>query len=344
MKKSSAAFAAIFCLCLAQFTCNAWDYEGHRLVNKLALSALPADFPDFVKTPEARERIAFLAGEPDRWRGVREATLDNAMAPDHYFDLEQLADYDLDAHSLTHFRNDFVAQLAVFRAAHPERFKPIDPEMNRDHTRQLIGLLPYAINENFYKLKEGFSYLKTFESSGGTPEEIENAKENIIYVMGVMGHYVGDAAQPLHTTKHFNGWVGDNPNNYTRERIHSRVDGYFKNFDAASFDAVKSKMHPARLPAEEEGLKSGDMFDVAMAYIIAQNKEVVPLYELEKSGKLFGKGEAGEEGRVFLTRQLQVGAQMLSDLWFAAWQQAGIDTYLQSQLAQRKLAEGAGKN
>ena len=33
--------------------------------------------------------------------------------------------------------------------------------------------------------------------------------------MGVMGHYVGDCAQPLHTTKHHNGWVGENPHGYT---------------------------------------------------------------------------------------------------------------------------------
>ena len=48
------------------------------------------------------------------------------------------------------------------------------------------------------------------------------------YVMGVMGHYVGDATQPLHTTKHYNGWVGDNPEGYTTSRkIHSWIDGGF---------------------------------------------------------------------------------------------------------------------
>ncbi|HWF19650.1 MAG TPA: hypothetical protein VG754_10295 [Verrucomicrobiae bacterium] len=345
MKKIPAPILIVLSLiCVGQFTCQAWDYEGHRLVNQLALTALPTDFPAFVKTPEARERIAFLAGEPDRWRGVREATLDNANAPDHYIDLEQLADYDLDEHSLTHFRNDFTAQLALARAAHPERFKPIDPDQNRDHTRQLVGFLPWAINENFFKLKEGFSYLKAFETGGGTQAEIANARQDIIYIMGVMGHYVGDAAQPLHTTKHFSGWVGDNPQNYTREHIHSRVDSYFRHFDHASFEAVQARMHPARLPADEESMKSGDTFDAVMAYILEQNKKVVPLYGLEKSGKLFGKGDAGEEGKVFLTQQLQTGGQMLADLWFAAWQQAAPDSYLQSQLAQRKLAEGGTKN
>jgi hypothetical protein len=37
----------------------AWDYDGHRLVNRLALESLPTNFPAFVFTAEARERIAF---------------------------------------------------------------------------------------------------------------------------------------------------------------------------------------------------------------------------------------------------------------------------------------------
>lgn len=340
MKKSPVAVASVLLLsCLAPLVCQAWDYEGHRLVNQLGLASLPTNFPAFVKTPEAAERIAFLAGEPDRWRGAREATLDNANAPDHYIDLEQLADYDIDEHALSHFRYDFSAQLALGRAAHPDRFKPIDPEANRDHTRQLVGFLPYAINENFYKLKEGFSYLKTFEGSGGTPDEIANAKQNIIYVMGILGHYVGDAAQPLHTTKHFNGWSGGNPQNYTREHIHSHVDGYFRNLDTASYKEIESKLHTARLPAEEEGAKPGDTFSLIMDYIFAQHKQVVPLYELEKSGKLFGEGEKGAEGKAFLSNQLRAGGQMLGDLWFAAWQQSTPDAYLQGQLAHRKLGE-----
>src|SRR5260221_6103914 len=144
-----------FVLHLSAFPALAWDYEGHRLVNQLALASLPADFPAFVRTPAARERIAFLAGEPDRWRNTPD--LNHFNGPDHYIDMEQLDDYGIDPHSLTHFRYDFVAQLALARAAHPERFKPIDPEANRDHTRQLVGFLPWAIVENYDKLRSAFS-------------------------------------------------------------------------------------------------------------------------------------------------------------------------------------------
>ena len=44
--------------------------------------------------------------------------------------------------------------------------------------------------------------------------------------MGILAHFVGDAAQPLHTTKHHHGWKGDNPNGYTTENsIHAYIDG-----------------------------------------------------------------------------------------------------------------------
>jgi hypothetical protein len=337
MKKFYLSCVAITVLLLAsQFACRAWDYEGHRYVNQLALVSLPADFPAFVKTPEAQARIAFLAGEPDRWRDTPDLNHDNA--PDHYIDLEELADYGIDEHHLTHYRYDFVAQLALARAAHPDKFPPIDPAANRDHTRQLVGLLPWAIVDSYDKLKSAFSYLKAFQKEG-TPTEVANAEQNAIYIMGVMGHYVGDAAQPLHTTKYFNGWVGENPEGYTHEKIHSHVDGYFRNLDHESYLAMAAKMHPAELP-HEPGAKPGDTFDQVMEYILAQNKKVAPLYQLEKEGKLFGEGDAGREGKEFLSNQLIIGGQMLGDLWYAAWQSAPEDTYLEGQLNRRKLAHG----
>jgi len=40
------------------------DYEGHRTVNLLALTALPTNFPAFIKPRKRANGIAFLAGEP----------------------------------------------------------------------------------------------------------------------------------------------------------------------------------------------------------------------------------------------------------------------------------------
>src|ERR1700722_6779051 len=45
---------------------TAWDYDGHHAINTLALTSLPRDF-GIQFSPELKERVAFLAGEPDRW-------------------------------------------------------------------------------------------------------------------------------------------------------------------------------------------------------------------------------------------------------------------------------------
>jgi hypothetical protein len=317
----------------------AWDYEGHRLVNQLALASWAPNFPAFVRTPEAAERIAFLSGEPDRWRNVQDLPLRHGNGPEHYIDLEQLAEYGLKPELLPVFRYDFVVQLALVRQAHPDKFPAPEAARNEDHTRELVGLLPWAIAENYSKLKSCFSYLKTYEEAGGTPDEITNAQQNIIYVMGVMGHYVGDASQPLHTTIHHHGWVGDNPHNYsTNSRIHSWIDGgYFLKVGGANRQGLESKLRPAQ-PVAINGhrAKPEEMFQAAMVFIMEQNKLVEPLYQTEKEGQLSGEGETGLRGRAFLEGQLLKSGQFLGDIWYSAWQQAGPDTFLRTQLARRK--------
>jgi hypothetical protein len=322
---------------------RAWDYEGHRVVNQLALAALPADFPAFVKTPEARERIAFLGGEPDRWRNItNDQALAHASGPDHYLDLEELGDYGLTPETAPNFRYDLVAGLALARAAHPEAFAAIDPAKNRDHTRELVGFAPWAITEYCGRLRSGFSYLKAYQDYGGTPAEIANAQANIIYVMGVMGHFVGDCAQPLHVTKHHHGWVGDNPKGYTTNAsFHGWIDGgFFKKTGGINAASLVGKIHPATIVGDP--LKPDDLFRHLMVYLGQTYQQVEPLYQLEKAKKLSPENEKASEGRAFLEGQLVKGGQMLGDLWFSAWQQATEDKYLIRQLTER-MAANSGK-
>ena len=258
-----------------------------------------------------------------------------------------MADYGLKPEQLPVFRYDFVAELALIRHAHPDKFPPPEAGRNEDHTRELVGLLPWAIAENYSRLKSQFSYLKTYIEAGGTPEEIANAQENIIYVMGVMGHYVGDAGQPLHTTIHHHGWIGENPNQYsTNSRIHSWIDGgYFLKIGGANRQYLESRLRPAQLVAVNgHPAKPEEMFQAAMLYILDQNKFVEPLYRMEKDGKLSGEGEEGLRGRAFLEGQLVKSGQLLGDIWYTAWQQAPPDTFLRNQLARRKNEPtGSGK-
>ena len=335
-------FALLAALGLPAFqTAIAWDYENHRVINQLALSSLPTNFPSFARTAVARERIAFLAGEPDRWYNTTDLPLKHANGPEHYLDFEDVEACGLTPETLPMFRYDFVVQLASARAAHPEKFQPFEQTRNSDHTRQLAGFLPWAIAENAAKLKSAFSYLKAFEQDGGTPEEIANAQQNILYVMGVLGHLVGDSAQPLHTTIRHHGWVGDNPHGYTTERsIHQWIDGdYLRKTGGAKVEAMQGKLRPAQVVGNPA--KADDLFRLVMAHLAEQHKQLEPLYQLYKDGKLSGEGEKGLEGKTFLEGQMVKAGQMLGDLWHSAWQQAPEDRFLKDKLAERKAANNA---
>lgn len=327
---------------LAQVAVNpahAWDYEGHRLINQLALASLPTNFPAWVFEPQTTERIAFLAGEPDRWRNVADLSFRHAKDPDHYMDVEELADYGLKPESLPMFRGDFIAQLAVIRSASTRKSPYTNGARDQDHTRELVGLLPWAMAENTSRLKSGFSYLRAYEVFGGSPAEIDNARANVVYAMGMLGHFIGDCAQPLHTTIHHHGWKGKNPRQYTTNRnFHGWIDGgYFRKVGLPKLGAIKRRLRPAQsLMLNGRRARAQETFQVMMVFLLDQHKLTENLYQLEKEGRLSGNGEKGLEGGAFLENQMLKAAQMLGDCWLTAWQDAPPDTFLRGQLTKRK--------
>ncbi|MFZ5495938.1 MAG: hypothetical protein ACOZE5_11470 [Verrucomicrobiota bacterium] len=330
---------------------RAWDYEGHRIVNRLALASLPADFPAFVHEPGAAGRIAFLSGEPDRWRNVDPWLRQNGPGwNDHFLDVEQLAWAGLDARTVPSLRLDFALAFAAGRAAHPERFPPIEPARNADGTRQWPGFLPWAITEWVHKLRSGFACLKAYQEMGGTPEEIAGVQAGIVYTMGVLGHYVGDCAQPLHTTEHYNGWSGENPHGYTDWRgLHSWIDGGLAAKAGIAFDTLRPRVRqPAAILLGPRADGRDPLFVAVMDWFLRQHAQVEPLYRLEQAGKLgnarekndrsqpFFPGPVDPEGRAFVEGQLLRGGEMLATLWLTAWHSAPVDTYLRAQLVRRQ--------
>ena len=335
-------FTAILALGALALNSRAWDYEGHHAVNELALVSLPTNFPAFILEPTARDRIAFLAGEADRWRNTTDLALKHCNGPDHYFDFELLEPAKLDLSQLSQFRYEFAVQLANGRAANPQSFPAFDPLKDSDKTKAQIGFLPWTIAEYQGKLKSAFSYLKEYELAG-TPEEVANSRENIIYIMGVMGHFIGDATQPLHSTKHHHGWVGPNPKAYsTNYSIHSWIDGGYIQQFGVNADKLRAKLRPATSVGGPNNSASANLFPTVVNFLHEQFKQVEPLYELEKTGKLSARRELSQEGHDFITGQMLRASQMLGDLWLTAWQQAPPDMFLRSALAKRKAAQETG--
>jgi hypothetical protein len=136
-----------------------------------------------------------------------------------------------------------------------------------------------------------------------------------VFYAGWLGHYVADGAQPLHTTIHYNGWAGPNPNGYTtRPGIHSQFESIYVAQNISARDFANLVHSPDRI---------AEPFERYVAYLKESNRLVEKVYELEKAGALSGKGSA--EAFDFTTRRLAAGAQMLLDLWYTAWLESASD-------------------
>jgi len=265
---------------------NAWGNEGHRMVNRLAATSLPADVPDFLHTEAAVDEIEYLGPEPDRWRSPAEPELNAAQAPEHFIDLE-LADA---LGPLPRKRLDFEAK--VFAA---------------NQRPETIGLQPWVTDEVWERLKAAMREYRNLKKQGTDTKPVEQA---ILFYAGWLGHYVGDGSQPLHVTVQYNGWTGPNPNGYTTaHQIHSQFETAF----------VAANIHIGDVQAKMTPLKAidGDLFDAYVAYLRHTFTYVEKVYQLEKAGGFVGAGSP--ESREFTAERLAAGASMLRDMIYTAW-------------------------
>jgi len=324
--RSRILLSLIPCIVIASAAARAiaWDEEGHVIVTRLAFQALPTSMPAWIRTPEVQARLEYLSAEPDRWRGANAVQLDHINKPDHYIDLEMLEPYGMTIDTMPQLRRQFTDALAEFRVKHPEVAKDYKPESDSDYVYRVPGLLPYSIAELHAKVVSSWSTLKTFEAnrSAVTDEMMAAARDNIVYNMGILSHFIGDGAQPLHLTIHHNGWVGDNPRGFgTSKRFHSYIDGGVLKRHEFDRDHLPG---PARPPAKVRHDKCWG--DVA-AYLKAGHAQMVPLYELEKSGDL-----QKDKGKAFIRDRLVEGGSMLAGMWVCAWETPVNDTFLDRKL------------
>ncbi|NOT59431.1 MAG: nuclease [Acidobacteria bacterium] len=288
-------FVVVLCAALAYAPArtNAWGAVGHELSGRAAALTLPNEMPKFFRN--AKDQLAYLNPEPDRWRSRDESNIDrgtdSAAAPDHFVDLEWVPTEAMKALN----RYDFTLEL------NKAGRKPVN-----------VGFAPYKMLELFQTLRIEFRLWRN-EKDGRKRRWIE---ERIINDAGVLGHYVTDAANPHHTTIHYNGWSGENPKGYavfTREPnqgIHYRFEEQYVQThiglaDFAPLIAAKPRVYD-------------NAREAIWQHIRDSNKLVEPLYILDKQ-QAFNDKTTSAEHKKFVSERLANGAQMLRDLWWTAW-------------------------
>ena len=281
----------------------AWGATGHRMVGQLAIEALPAELPAFLRTPQAAGDVGELSREPDRSKAAGKVH-DSNRDPGHFVDVADdgsiLGGPRLDA--LPPTRADYEKAL---QAAGVDSWQ--------------AGYLPYEIIDRWQQLTHDLAYWRVLKAAEANPAWAHNRawyaadrrrrEAQILQDLGQLGHFVADGAQPLHVTVHFNGW-GDYPNpaGYTAAKVHSVFEGARVRAGVRP-EEVRSRIAPPRRCDCSIERRTAD-------YLAGTSRLVTPFYELEKAG---GLGPGDPRAAAFARVQLARGVSELRDLIVEAW-------------------------
>jgi hypothetical protein len=213
-------------------------------------------------------------------------------APRHYIDIDHYGDSALS--KMPRFWKDAV-------------------QMHSEDTLKAYGIVPWHINTMYYRLKEAFLV--------GDPEVI-------LRISAELGHYVGDAHVPLHTTENYNGQLTG------QEGIHafweSRLPELFSD-DYDFFVGKASHLNNVQLAAwkaievSHQAVDSVLLFERELSNHLGSSK-----YSFETKGRQTVKVYSQEYSAAYhkilkgmVERQMRAAIKMTGDLWYTAWVDAG---------------------
>jgi hypothetical protein len=269
----------------------AWGEKGHELITDAAIRGVPAELPHFFH--RAYPRLVYLANDPDRWRGAGRS-MEDASAGEHFLDYEYVAHLEL-----PRGRHQFIGLLYSSGTA---RTKGLEPDS--------AGFIPWRITEVTETLTDQWRRWRSMPEGA----EREQVEETIVFLAGVLSHYIGDAANPHHATIHYNGWVGDPSRGFRNDcEAHARFESVF----------VTNHMELADVAPRVAGAQQRtDPFAEALALIRDSNGNVERLYALDAAGA-FDYPAGSTEGKEFVAARLALGASVVRDFWWSTWVASG---------------------
>ncbi|HLK62075.1 MAG TPA: hypothetical protein VKU19_01450 [Bryobacteraceae bacterium] len=298
---------------------GAWGVRGHAVANLAAVEAIPQDGPAFLKAMEAY--IGHLGPIPDTWRSPSEPYLRISEDANHGWYTEQFDFIPDPPHSRTEFILRVYDQYLRVNATDPDRAKLINI--------RYTGLQAYSIIEGYERMKAGMRLYRavdnpelartgfnaTYASISPAFRDPAQMKQmlatDIAFYMGWLGHYVADAAQPLHNSMHHDGWSGENPKGYTRDpEIHGR-------FESRYVDLIE--VSPADLGkyVRKQPHHLDDVWKAVLDHSLEARESVEDVYRLDLRGAFQKKDDA--EARELVHKRLAAGASFLRDLAYTAW-------------------------
>lgn len=213
-------------------------------------------------------------------------------APRHYIDLDHYGDSAL-------FKMPMFWQQAV--------------ELYTDDTLQAYGTVPWHINRMYYSLRDAF---------------LLRDPGRILRISAELGHYVGDAHVPLHTTENYNGQLTG------QEGIHGFWESRLPELYSDDYDFFVGKaayIDQPQLAAWNAVRGSHLALDSVLSGEKALSKEMADRkYSFETKGrqtvKVFSSVYSNKYHHLLngmVQRRMRAAIKMTGDLWYTAWVDAG---------------------
>lgn len=215
-------------------------------------------------------------------------------APRHFIDADVYGDSAI--YTLPRFWNDAVA-------------------LYSQDTLMTYGIVPWHINRMKYRLTEAFAARDT---------------ERILRLAADLGHYIGDANVPLHTTENYNGQLTG------QYGIHgfweSRLpELFFEDYDFF-FDSPAQYEPSPQLRAWRAVTEAHEALDSVLLFErqLTEKMGVDKKYAFETRGNITIKTYSRAFSTAYhqmldgqVERRLRASVRMIADFWFTCWVDAG---------------------
>ena len=266
-----------------------WGFFGHKRVNRVAVFTLPPEMFGFYK--EHLEYITEHAVDPDKRRYAVDGE-----AQRHYIDIDHYVSEGEDPFEIV-----------------PENWNDAVEKFTED-TLQAYGIVPWYIKVMKFKLQRAF--------------EQKNV-DLILKYSADIGHYIGDAHVPLHTTENYNGQLTGQKgihglwesrlveiNNEDYDYFIGKAE-YIDDINGYIWKAVKeSHLAVDSVLKIEKELTSE--FDPDKKYSFEQRGNItVPVYSYEFSQEYHRRMNGMVE------RRLRKAILAVGSIWYTAWVDAG---------------------
>lgn len=296
------ALAVLLVATALQLRTAAWGAAGHRIVSRAAILALPADVPPFLA--RQIDWIGSRSVLADSWRGPTEPFAKESEDSNHVWYTEQFAFLS----QVPRSRHEFI--LAVYDEY--LRLKATDPVKAALTNVHYTGTLPFAATEGYERLKVAF---RTWRELRARNQDTTFIEQDAAFYLGWMSHYIADAAQPLHSSVQHDGWVGNNPGNYTRDgAIHWQFENTF-----VDLVGLHERDIQPRIPSTPQRI--ADPFTAVLRHIDRAHTRVERVYALE--AKKAYEDKANADARELVVQCTSDAATLLRDLVYTAWVTSG---------------------